>query len=219
MRTAALLVTLSALVAYSLAAREQRMMATTEIVKYWVKTDKYCYVTEKVGILGLKKLKECESESGGYDRNKRSVIIDDKIETTEEDFIMDKFISPSKPLIDIEKQESSLESSENPSRRARFFNKYIITFTQTLWLTKFTGTTSIKFKCTPRYSFIPACEGGKDKDTLYDKIFDKNNKNDKDDDRYQDSDRYSDSHGDSDRYSSGSHYGEGSYGSSGSRFD
>ena len=42
-----------------------------------MKTDLYCYVTEKSGILGLKKLKECESSSS---RHKRSVIIDDRIE-------------------------------------------------------------------------------------------------------------------------------------------
>ena len=54
---------------------------TTETVKYWVKTDFYCYKTDKL-IIPIKKFKECESSSG-YDRHKRSVIIDDRIEQSE----------------------------------------------------------------------------------------------------------------------------------------
>jgi len=201
----------AAAVAVASAAREGKMMATTETVKYWVKTDFYCYKTDKL-IIPIKKFKECESSSG-YDRHKRSVIIDDRIETTEEDFIVDKFINPSKPAeIEIEKVEEDpiVGSSINPSRKARFFNKYIITFTSTLWLTKYTGTTSIKFKCTPAYSFIPNC----DTDNLKDWIDNKINKKDDykgDDNRYGSSyDRPSyDSHRPS--YGGGSHYGEGHY--------
>jgi len=204
----------AAAVAVASAAREGKMMATTETVKYWVKTDFYCYKTDKL-IIPIKKFKECESSSG-YDRHKRSVIIDDRIETTEEDFIVDKFINPSKPAeIEIEKVEEDpiVGSSINPSRKARFFNKYIITFTSTLWLTKYTGTTSIKFKCTPQYSFIPNC----DTDNLKDWIDNKKDKIKGDDNRYDDNrygsshDRpsYGSSHGSS--YSSGSHYGEGHY--------
>jgi len=201
----------AAAVAVASAAREGKMMATTEYVTYWVKTDFYCYKTDKL-IIPIKKFKECES-SGGYDRHKRSVIIDDRIETTEEDFIVDKFINPSKPaVIDIEKREAEEEplvgSSINPSRKARFFNKYIITFTSTVWLTKYTGTTSIKFKCTPEYSFIPNCDTDNLKDWIQNKL-----------DKKQDNDRpsynsYGSSHGSSyndHRPSYGSHYGEGSY--------
>jgi len=202
----------AAAVAVASAAREGKMMATTETVKYWVKTDFYCYKTDKL-IIPIKKFKECESSSG-YDRHKRSVIIDDRIETTEEDFIVDKFINPSKPAeIEIEKVEEDpiVGSSINPSRKARFFNKYIITFTSTLWLTKYTGTTSIKFKCTPQYSFIPNC----DTDNLKDWIDRAKDKVKGDDDDYRPS------HGSSyDRphrpsYGGGSHYGEGHYGDSG----
>ena len=50
-------------------------------MKYWVKTDFYCYKTDKL-IIPIKKFKECESSSG-YDRHKRSVIIDDRIEQCE----------------------------------------------------------------------------------------------------------------------------------------
>ena len=56
-------------------------MQTTETVRLYVKTDFYCYKTDKL-IIPIKKFKECESSSG-YDRHKRSVIIDDRIEQCE----------------------------------------------------------------------------------------------------------------------------------------
>jgi len=189
------------LAALASATREGKMMATTETVKLWVKTDFYCYKTDKL-IIPIKKFKECESSSG-YDRHKRSVIIDDRIEQSEEDFIMDKFINPSKPAeIEIEKDDPVVGSSVAPSRKARFFNKYIITFTSTLYLTKYTGTTSIKFKCTPQYSFIPNC----DTDNLKDWIENKKDhiKGDDDRDDYHRPSPYRPSYG-------GSHYGEGHY--------
>merc|ERR1712038_1070488 len=178
------------------AAREGKMMATTETVRMYVKTDFYCYKTDKL-IIPIKKFKECESSSG-Y-RNKRSVIIDDRIEQSEEDFIMDKFINPTKPAeIEIEKDEPVVGSSVAPSRKARFFNKYIITFTSTLYITKYTGTTSIKFKCTPQYSFIPNCDTDNLKDWIDNK---KDNVKDDDDDRHRPG------YNPYDR----PHYGEGSY--------
>jgi len=205
------IVLLAAVAALASAAREGKMMATTETVKYWVKTDFYCYKTDKL-IIPIKKFKECESSSG-YDRHKRSVIIDDRIEQSEEDFIVDKFINPSKPAeIEIEKveEEPLVGSSINPSRKARFFNKYIITFTSTLWLTKYTGTTSIKFKCTPQYSFIPNCDTDNLKDWIDNK---KDNYKGNDDDYHRPS--YGDSHHGSSynrpSYSGGHHYGEGHY--------
>jgi len=186
------------LAALASAAREGKMMATTETKRIYVKTDFYCYKTDKL-IIPIKKFKECESSSG-Y-RNKRSVIIDDRIEQSEEDFIMDKFINPTKPAeIEVEKDEPVVGSSVALSRKARFIGQYIITFTSTLYITRYTGTTSIKFKCTPQYSFIPNC----DTDNLKDWIDHKKDNilHDDDDDRrdrpgYNPYDR--------------PHYGEGSY--------
>ena len=56
------------------------VLQTTETKRIYVKTDFYCYKTDKL-IIPIKKFKECESSSG-Y-RNKRSVIIDDRIEQCE----------------------------------------------------------------------------------------------------------------------------------------
>merc|ERR1712038_795765 len=183
------------LAALASAAREGKMMATTETVRLYVKTDFYCYKTDKL-IIPIKKFKECESSSG-Y-RNKRSVIIDDRIEQSEEDFIMDKFINPTKPAeIEIEKDEPVVGSSVALSRKARFIGQYIITFTSTLYITRYTGTTSIKFKCTPQYSFIPNCDTDNLKDWIDHK---KDNVKGDDDDDYRRPSPY-------DR----PHYGEGHY--------